>query len=319
MTDYTKTTNFTAKDGLSTGDPLKVIKGSYFDTEFDNLATHIATKYDSGDLASQAQAEAETVNTVLMTPLRVANWADANSGIIGDIQALADPNADRIPFWDDSAGAGAWLSVGGGLEIVGTTLSVADALAGNGLTMTANVLDVVGGAGITANADDIQITDVTAGANNPVNISSGTFTFDITALAAVEADGLASTDTFVVDDAGTAKKISVEHMGMRVQTGQGTQTLAAADANTIMEFNGTATVTLPADATHTWPPGAACIICVDHATQQVTVDAAASVILNSVFHPGGGSSSSDVVLAGGSAVVMYLGSDEWYISGDIAD
>ena len=75
MSDYTKTTNFTAKDALSTGDPLKVIKGSYFDTEFDNIATAVATKYDSNDLASQAPAEAESSNAVLMTPGRVANWA----------------------------------------------------------------------------------------------------------------------------------------------------------------------------------------------------------------------------------------------------
>lgn len=44
MSDFTKTTNFTAKDALSTGDPNKVIKGSQFDTEFDNIATASATK-----------------------------------------------------------------------------------------------------------------------------------------------------------------------------------------------------------------------------------------------------------------------------------
>jgi hypothetical protein len=103
MSDYTKTTNFTAKDNLSTGDPLKVIKGSYFDTEFDNLATAVATKYDSGDLASQAQAEAETANTVLITPLRLANWADYNAGIVGDLQALADPAAHVLLGFDNTS------------------------------------------------------------------------------------------------------------------------------------------------------------------------------------------------------------------------
>ena len=46
MSDYTKTTNFTAKDALSSGDPNKVIKGSYFDTEFDNISTAVASKAD---------------------------------------------------------------------------------------------------------------------------------------------------------------------------------------------------------------------------------------------------------------------------------
>jgi hypothetical protein len=44
MTDYTKTTNFTAKDSLPTGNPSKKILGSLFDTEFDNISTAVATK-----------------------------------------------------------------------------------------------------------------------------------------------------------------------------------------------------------------------------------------------------------------------------------
>ena len=44
MTDYTKTTNFTAKDGLATGDPNKLVKGSDHDTEFDAIAVASATK-----------------------------------------------------------------------------------------------------------------------------------------------------------------------------------------------------------------------------------------------------------------------------------
>jgi hypothetical protein len=42
-----------------------------------------------------------------------------------DIAALADPNADRLLFWDDSAGAYVHLSVGAGLSITGTTLDTA--------------------------------------------------------------------------------------------------------------------------------------------------------------------------------------------------
>lgn len=122
MSDYSKTTDFTAKDALSTGNPLKVIKGAYFDTEFDNIATAVATKYDVNDLASQANAEAGTLNTVLMTPLRVQNWGDANGGIVGDLQALADPNADAFCLWDDSAGAAVLMQLAteGGLAISAT-------------------------------------------------------------------------------------------------------------------------------------------------------------------------------------------------------
>jgi len=39
------------------------------------------------------------------------------------IEDLSDPNADRILFWDDSAGNAEWLSVGSNLTLSGTTLS----------------------------------------------------------------------------------------------------------------------------------------------------------------------------------------------------
>ncbi len=44
MTDYVKSTNFTSKDSLAVGNPLKIIKGTEFDTEFNNIATAVATK-----------------------------------------------------------------------------------------------------------------------------------------------------------------------------------------------------------------------------------------------------------------------------------
>ena len=47
MSNYTKTTDFASKDSLSTGDAAKVVRGSEFETEFDAIATAIATKSDS--------------------------------------------------------------------------------------------------------------------------------------------------------------------------------------------------------------------------------------------------------------------------------
>jgi hypothetical protein len=52
MSNYTKTVNFAAKDALTTGDANKVVKGTEIDTEFNNIATAIATKYDSSTQVS---------------------------------------------------------------------------------------------------------------------------------------------------------------------------------------------------------------------------------------------------------------------------
>ena len=46
MSNYTKSTNFATKDALSSGNPLKIVKGTEIDTEFNNIATAISTKAD---------------------------------------------------------------------------------------------------------------------------------------------------------------------------------------------------------------------------------------------------------------------------------
>lgn len=47
MSNYTKTVNFASKDALTTGDSNKIVKGTEIDTEFNNIATAIATKIES--------------------------------------------------------------------------------------------------------------------------------------------------------------------------------------------------------------------------------------------------------------------------------
>lgn len=54
--------------------------------------------------------------------------------------SLVDPNADRILFWDDSAGTMTWLTPGTGLTITGTTI---DASAG-GMTLLGTIATTSG-------------------------------------------------------------------------------------------------------------------------------------------------------------------------------
>lgn len=44
MANYTKVTNFTAKDNLTSGDPNKIVRGSEIDNEFSAISVAIATK-----------------------------------------------------------------------------------------------------------------------------------------------------------------------------------------------------------------------------------------------------------------------------------
>lgn len=66
---------------------------------------------------------------ILVSGLGTVNLASANvSGILplangGTGAALADPGADRILFWDDSAGTAEWLTLGTNLSITGTTIN----------------------------------------------------------------------------------------------------------------------------------------------------------------------------------------------------
>jgi hypothetical protein len=72
--------------------------------------------------------------------------------------SLADPGADRILFWDDSAGATTWLTAGTGLSITDTTITASGTVAveeGNVSVGTAATLDF--------DTSDFNITDEGSG------------------------------------------------------------------------------------------------------------------------------------------------------------
>ena len=70
MSNYTKSTNFATKDALASGNPLKIVKGTEIDTEFNNIATAISSKADSsGATLTGATLSSPTLTSpVLGTP-----------------------------------------------------------------------------------------------------------------------------------------------------------------------------------------------------------------------------------------------------------
>lgn len=58
MSDYTKSTNFAAKDALNSGNPSKIIKGTEINTEFDNIASAVTSKANANNSALTGSATA---------------------------------------------------------------------------------------------------------------------------------------------------------------------------------------------------------------------------------------------------------------------
>ena len=113
MSDYTKATNFTLKDGLTSGDPGKVIKGSEIDDEFDLIAAAVASKADinspgltgtptaptasvgtnSTQIATTAHVFAERSNTLTLTNKTVDLTNNTLTGTVAQFNtALSDGN-----------------------------------------------------------------------------------------------------------------------------------------------------------------------------------------------------------------------------------
>jgi hypothetical protein len=177
MSNYTKNVNYTAKDALTVGDPAKKIRGSEMDAELDEIATAIATKEDlankgtaSGyasldssslvpvaqlpaattaaqgavELATSAEAITGTDTTRAVTPDALSDTISAvlanGIGLLSDFYGMADPNADRILFWDDSAGVGQFLTLGTNLAITGTTLDATSTATTDASLLTSGTL-----------------------------------------------------------------------------------------------------------------------------------------------------------------------------------
>ena len=71
MSNYTPITDFASKDALPSGDPAKIIRGADFSTEFNNVATAVASK---------ANTESPTfTGTVTITDLNFVGTIDSGT------------------------------------------------------------------------------------------------------------------------------------------------------------------------------------------------------------------------------------------------
>ena len=82
MSNYTKSTNFATKDTLASGNPSKIVKGTEIDTEFNAIASAIASK---ADLASPTFTGTPAVPTATAgsNTTQIANTAYVKTALEG--------------------------------------------------------------------------------------------------------------------------------------------------------------------------------------------------------------------------------------------
>ncbi len=136
MSNYTKTTNFASKDNLSPGNPLKIVKGTEIDTEFNNIATAVATKTDN------ASAAITGGSITGITDLAVADGGTGASTAAGALNNLLPTQTSNANKYLQTDGTNAtWDAVSLSTADITGTLPVANG--GTGVTSSTGTGSVV--------------------------------------------------------------------------------------------------------------------------------------------------------------------------------
>jgi hypothetical protein len=125
LSNYTQSTNFATKDALTSGDPLKIVKGTEINTEFVNISVAIATK---ADLASPTFTGTPTLPTgTIATTQTFGNSSTllATTAFVQAALAALHPvgsiyiNATVATNPGTLLGFGTWTAFGAGRVMVG--------------------------------------------------------------------------------------------------------------------------------------------------------------------------------------------------------
>lgn len=186
MSNYTQSTNFATKDALTSGNPLKIVKGTEINTEFANIAIAVATK---ADLASPTFTGTPTLPTgTIATTQSFGNstTALATTAFVQAAMALLHPvgsiyTAIIATNPGTLFGFGTWTAFGAGRMLISVD-------SGNVLFDTA---EETGGAANATLPSHTHTATVTDPGHNHTSKRNGTPTAgaDATGFAAASFDG----------------------------------------------------------------------------------------------------------------------------------
>jgi hypothetical protein len=130
LSNYTQSTNFATKDALTSGDPLKIVKGTEINTEFVNISVAIATKADlasptftGAPLAPTASASTNNtqIATTAYTDAAVTAATTAIKSALFPVGAIYTAVVSTNP--GTLLGFGTWTAFGTGRVMVGIDTS----------------------------------------------------------------------------------------------------------------------------------------------------------------------------------------------------
>jgi hypothetical protein len=125
VSDYVQSTNFATKDALSSGNPLKIVKGTEINTEFANIAIAVATKADLASPTFTGTPSLPTGTTGVTQTFGNSSTALATTAFVQAALAALYPvgsiytNATNSTNPGTLLGFGTWTAFGAGRVMVG--------------------------------------------------------------------------------------------------------------------------------------------------------------------------------------------------------
>jgi hypothetical protein len=179
MSDYTKSTNFAAKDSLTTGDPNKVVKGTEIDDEFNAIASAVSSKADEASPTFTGTPVAPTAasgtNTTQIATTAFVTTAVSN-GISGaGLGTIATQNANNVSITGGSITGITDLAVADG-GTGASTLAANAVILGNGTSSVQTVSPSSSGNVLTSNGTTWVSAAPSVLSGGQVFTSNGTFT-----------------------------------------------------------------------------------------------------------------------------------------------